>query len=246
MFTLIEALRRRALLRRPFPTAWLPIVDEHLPFVSAFDDDERQRFLDRLKLFAWRVRFEGVQGVEITDEVRVLIAGQAARMARNLPYNAYDHLGSVIVYPSHYKHEDKEGIILGEAHRLGQMVLSWDAVTHGIRNDHDGQNTTLHELAHVLDAQDGELDGTPLLETGYRRWAHVLSGHFLTLRDSPRRRSLLRQYGATNEAEFFAVATEAFFEKAEKLKEKAPDLYEELQRYYGVDPAGVSAQLRSS
>lgn len=243
MFAVLEALRRRILLRRPFPDAWRPLVDEHLPFARAFDSDERQRFFDHLRLFAWRVRFEGVQGVEITDEVRVIVAGQAARMARNLPLDAYDHLGSVVVYPSHYRHEGKDTVILGEAHRLGTMVLSWDAVTHGIGNARDGQNTTLHELAHVLDAQDGELDGTPLLEKGYRRWAQVLSKHFLSLRDRPRRRSLLRQYGATNEAEFFAVASEAFFEKARQLKEKAPDLYEELQRYYGVDPAEVAEQL---
>lgn len=244
MFSLLEAIRRRILLRRPFPDAWRPLVDDHLPFTRAFDDEERRRFDDHLRLFAWRVRFEGAQGLTVTDEMRVVVAGQAARMARNLPLDAYDHLGSVVVYPSHYRHEGKDGIILGEAHRLGTMVLSWDAVTHGISNRADGHDTTLHELAHVLDAQDGELDGTPLLETGYRRWGHVLSKHFLALRERPRRRGLLRQYGATNEAEFFAVASEAFFEKPKQLKDKAPDLYQELQRYYAVDPAAVAERAR--
>lgn len=225
-------------LRQPFPPAWRAIVEDRLPFARELPPAERRRFENHLKLFAWRVRFEGAGGLTVDDEMRVVIAGQAARMARNLPYGVYDHLGSVVVYPSHYRHAGRDGIILGEAHRLGTLVLSWDAATQGLQHPHDGQDTTLHELAHILDAEDGVLDGTPLLETGYRQWATVLSRHFFKLRAHRDRQHLLRAYGATDEAEFFAVASEVFFEKPTQMKRQTPDLYRELQRYYRLDPAG--------
>lgn len=87
---------------------------------------------------------------------------------------------------------------------------------------------------------DGVFDGTPRLKTraDYRPWAQVMSRHFLGLRSGEKKdRSVLRMYGATNEAEFFAVATEAYFEKPRLMKQLLPDLYEELREFYGGDPA---------
>jgi Mlc titration factor MtfA (ptsG expression regulator) len=110
----------------------------------------------------------------------------------------------------------------------------------GLRNPRDGHDTATHEFAHVLDRGDGRFDGTPELRASadYAPWAEVMSHHFLELRErSPRQRRVLRDYGATNEAEFFAVATETFFEKGRQLRERAPDLYEELRRFYRCDPA---------
>jgi Mlc titration factor MtfA (ptsG expression regulator) len=243
IFGLYRAWRRRTLLSRPHPEAWAPILDEHAPYRAGMDDDERARFDDHLKLFAWTKHFEGVKGVEIDDEVRVVISAAAARLARNLPFTIYDHLTEVVVYPSHYKHEGKDGIVFGEAHRWGVVVLSWDATLHGLANPDDGHDTALHEFAHVLDNADGAFDGTPILEgsADYHAWTKAFSAAFLRLRKRPgRRRAALRDYGATNEAEFFAVATEAFFEKPRQLKRKEPDLYRELARYYRVDPAGRS------
>ena len=222
----------------PFPDEWLPIVEARLPFAMKLADDERERFLTHLKVFAWEKRFEGAKGLEVTDEMRVIIAGTAARLTRNLPLDSvYENLQSIVIYPSHYKHEDKDGAILGEANLWGTVVLSWDAVEHGIGNPFDGHDTALHELAHVLDAGDGAFDGTPELHDSrdYASWTKVLSGHYWKMRDKPHT-SVLRKYGATNEAEFFAVATETFFEKPKQMKNKAPDLYDELARFYRVDP----------
>lgn len=239
MFGLFDAIQRLRFRARALPERWEEIAVARYPFVNEIDDDERERFFEHLKVFVWRVYWEGAGGLTVTDEMRVVVAGAAARLARNLPLSVYDHLTTIILYPSHYVHQDREGIVFGEANHWGTVVLSWDAVTHGIENPGDGHDTALHELAHVLDFGDGAFDGTPILEDGdYRGWATAFSRSFHELqRTQGKRRSVLRAYGATNEAEFFAVATEAFFEKPAQLRKKAPDLYEELKGYYRVDPA---------
>jgi Mlc titration factor MtfA (ptsG expression regulator) len=234
--------RRRRLAQRPFPEPWRAIVEARLPFAAALEGEDRAAFLEHLKVFVWDKRWEGAGGQVIDDEVQVVIAGAAARLSRRLSLDVYDELRSIVVYPSHYKHPDRDGIILGEAHRFGTVVLSWDAVRHGLANPGDGHDTAVHEFAHVLDVADGEFDGTPPLPSSSdcHRWAQVFSAHYLRLRSETergrRRGGLLRDYGATNEAEFFACATEAFFEKPRQLHAKAPDLYAELVGYYRVDP----------
>jgi Mlc titration factor MtfA (ptsG expression regulator) len=241
MFGLWRAWRRRGWLREPVPESWRALAEAHLPFLPLVAPEDEAAFWDHLRIFVRGRNWEGAGGLEVTEEMKVVVGGIAARLARRLPYGAYDHLSSVVLYPSHYKHKDEEHIVFGEANRWGTVVLSWDAVRHGIGNPRDGHDTALHEFAHVLDVADGEFDGTPPLDdhAQLRAWAGVFSEHFLRLRsDGRRRRALLRQYGATNEAEFFAVATEAFFEKPSQMRKKAPDLYEELKRFYGLDPDG--------
>ena len=238
MLGLLRRLKRRRLARRPFPTEWAPIVAERLPFARHLTGDERARFLTHLKVFAWDKNWEGVR-LEVTDEMKVVVSASAARLARALSLDVYDDLRSIVLYPSHYRHEDRDGIILGEANCWGTVVLSWDAVRQGIANAFDGHDTALHELAHVLDIADGAFDGTPELDDAedYRRWAKVFSSHYLAMRKRPHN-SVLDEYGATNEAEFFAVATETFFAKPKQMKTKAPELYAELVGYYRIDPAG--------
>lgn len=241
MFYWIRRWRRRKLRRRPFPGAWLPFLERQVPFFGRLPADLREPFLDRVKVFAWEKVFTGVQGMEITDEVRVVISAVAARLVLHLDLEYYDGLSEIVVYPTHYKRPDREGIVFGEAHLgFGVVVLSWPAVLHGLGDSRDGRDTTLHELAHVLDRADGTFDGTPQLHTreDYRPWAAVLGRHYEALRERQRRqRKVLRDYGAQNPAEFFAVATEAFFEKARQMKQHTPELYEELRRFYGFDPA---------
>lgn len=239
MFSFIRSWKRRRLAREPMPPAWQPVVQAHFPFVARLDEATRARFFTHLTVFAREKRFEGAGGLEITDEMKVVVAGCAARLARNLSLDVYDDLVTVVLYPAAWKDPRGEGgVHLGEAHRWGLVVLAWDAVRHGLQAPGDGHDTALHEFAHVLDLADGAFDGTPELETSseVRAWARVFSGHYEKLRARPERHAVLRAYGATNEAEFFAVATEAFFEKPGKLKQKAPDLYAELSRYYRVDP----------
>jgi len=198
-------------------------------------------FLKKLKVFVWEKHFIGAGGMEITDEVKVVIAATAVRLILHLDLDYYDRLTEIIVYPDHYRHpEQRDGYTMGEAHQWGTVVLSWRAVLHGLKNQHDGQDTATHEFAHVLDRGGGRFDGTPVLRSrgDYQPWAEVMSRHYLELKEyGPAQRKVLDMYGSINEAEFFAVASEAFFEKAKKMQEVLPDLYDTLKQFYGWDPA---------
>ena len=240
MISLIRQLRRRSLVRRPFPADWLRHLDARVPFFRTLSPALREAFLDKLKVFAWEKEFIGAGGLTITDEIRVVVSATAVQLVVHLDLSYYDGLREVIVYPDAFKLPDRTGVVLGEAKHWGSVILSWQAVLAGLRNPDDGHDTAAHEFAHVLDRADGAFDGTPKLRmySHYQAWAAVMSGHFQKLQEGRRQeRQVLDDYGGLNEAEFFAVATESFFEKPRQMREKTPELYEELKRFYGWDPA---------
>ncbi len=121
------------------------------------------------------------------------------------------------------------------------IVLAWDAAQRGAAHPSDGQNVVLHEFAHQLDFEDYSTDGAPALATRaeYLAWARVMSSEFKALRaaEEAGTPTVLDTYGATNPAEFFAVATEAFFERPRALRARHPELYAELGRFFRQDPA---------
>lgn len=226
------------------PAAWLHIIEHHHRFAKAYDPQELERFYTHLKVFVWEKHWVGARGLQVTDEMRVVISGLAARLSHNLDLDIYDRLSEIVIYPSHYVHSSRDAIIYGEAHHWGTVVLSWDAVTHGIKDPHDGHDTALHEFAHVIDVADGWFDGTPQLREGkdYQVWANVLGKAYAQLKRAPQR-GIVRAYGATNEAEFFAVSTEAFFERPQHLLREDPALYAQLKKFYGADPAAKAKRL---
>jgi len=240
MFGFFRRRKRKKYMERPVPNSWLSILEKNTPFYLTLDKDEKNLFLNYLKVFFWEKTFIGAAGLEISEEIKVVISAVAVRLILFLDLDYYNQLSEIIVYPYHYKHPGEETIILGEAQSSGRVVLSWDAVQGGLKNPHDGHDTATHEFAHVLDVADGSFNGAPILKSGahYKPWALVMNKHYELLNKGKRtQRKVLRQYGATNEAEFFAVATEAFFEKPKQMKKKTPDLYKELQAFYGFDPA---------
>lgn len=240
MFGILRKFRRRRLLKLPFPETWRPILDSKIPFFRSLGDNERETFLDYLKIFAWEKHFFGAKGFEITEEVKVVISACAVRLVLFLDLSYYDRLTEIIVYPQAFQHPNEKGTFLGEAHAWGTVVLSWSAVLHGLANPCDGHDTALHEFAHVLDRGSGSFHGTPVLRASesYGPWARIMNQHFQKLQSgSAVERRVLRNYGGTNEAEFFAVATESFFEKAPQMKSLTPELYDLLKIFYGVDPA---------
>ncbi|HOX44886.1 MAG TPA: zinc-dependent peptidase [Myxococcota bacterium] len=235
-------LRRRRLRKRPFPEAWRAILASRVPFAAALKPADRARFEELLKLFAWEKHFLGMGGLVVEDDHRVTISAAAVRLALHVGLGPYDRLSEILVYPGAYTHPDGQAA-LGEAHAWGTVVLSWQAVVQGLQNQADGHETATHEFAHALDRADGGFDGTPELGlfAAYAPWARVMSQHYLRLRarKAPERK-VLRAYGATNEAEFFAVATEAFFEKPRQLERHLPELYDLLRDYYQQDPSQAS------
>ncbi|MCP4503631.1 MAG: zinc-dependent peptidase [Deltaproteobacteria bacterium] len=239
--------RRRQLAKKQMPVHWEPLIEERLSFAADMDQEERKVWLEHLKIFAGEKNFEGIR-LELTDEMRVVISGCAARLSRHIGFEVYDRLHSILVYPNSIALERTSGEgplaheklveVLGLHNSNGAVILSWDDVEKGLRFPHDGHDVALHELAHVIDASDGAHDGTPILSRSadYSAWARVFSESFARLQESPRKHPV-DDYGATNEAEFFATATEAFFEKPKRMLAKEPELYEQLCSYYGLDPA---------
>ena len=254
MFDFFKDRRRERVRAEPFPPEWLATIERNVPAFRRLPEEDRAALLGHVQVFLDEKSFEGAGGLEMTDEIRVTVAAQACLLLLRLDdVDYYPRLRSVVVYPSTYvaRQEAREGGVVHEEHsvRLGEswvhgaVVLSWDGVRAGAANPADGQNVVLHEFAHQLDQEDGAADGTPELETraAYAPWAAVLSEHYLALRrDAKRgRKTVLDDYGAQNEAEFFAVATETFFEKPLQLQRKHPELYDELAAYYGQDPAAA-------
>jgi hypothetical protein len=144
--------------------------------------------------------------------------------------------------------EESQQTRAGESWREEAVVLAWDAVCQGIQTPGSGYNVILHEFAHQLDFEDGQADGAPLLGHGeshsmrkqrYADWSRVMRAEFEQLRSRVQRgeSTTLRDYGATNPAEFFAVATEYFFGQPEEVQQQHPELYEEMKWYYQQDPA---------
>jgi Mlc titration factor MtfA (ptsG expression regulator) len=239
VFGLWRKWKRRRLAREPFPEEWLSILERRVPFFQELKPPLRERFLTMVKVFAREKDFVGAGGFEIDDEVRVVVSAAAVRLVLHLGLSRYDRLTEILVYPTAFRRPGDEDYVLGEAHTWGTVVLSWTGVVEGLANQQDGHDTATHEFAHVLDRATGAFDGTPELRAGdhYRPWALVMTQNYLALRRGARRaRKVLRQYGSISEAEFFAVATEAFFEKPAQMRKHTPDLYAELVRFYRWDP----------
>jgi len=245
--------RRRARQRaRPFPSAWEAIVERNVPIDRRLPEADRAELRGHILVFLAEKRFEGAAGLRITDEIRVTIAAHACVLLLHRSTDIYPGLYTIIVYPGTYVAErtvrDPIGLVTerseprrGESSTRGAIVLAWDAVEAAASDLGDCRNVVLHEFAHQLDAQDGQVDGTPVLadRSRYVAWARVLGGEYERLRRDTAlgRQTLLDRYGATNPAEFFAVATECFFSQPRGLRAKHPELYAELCVFYRQDPA---------
>ena len=252
-------LRLRSIHRRVFPEAWETLLRRALPVYSGMTQKQQERLKNLVKQFIADKQFIGCAGQRIDDEIRVAIAANACLLVLNRPSGCYPQLRSILVYPSTFvvshEHHDEAGLVsiqedvlVGESWSEGKIILAWDDVQHGIRNYTDGRNVVLHEFAHELDHEDGASNGAPLLQTrgAYKNWARVFAAEFTQLQSRIWRGegSLLDDYGATDEAEFFAVATETFFERPQEMREHHAELYQELANYYQVDPVQWLAASR--
>jgi len=248
---LIPRWRLSQVTKKPFPCEWERILKTNIPIYSHLPSNLKQQLKQRIKLFLFKKRFYGCNGLIITDEIRVTIAAEACFLIINRPTSLYNSLHYILVYPSAFRKtseliteggvESKENVdLLGESWDRGKVILSWDDVEKDAKNMASGHNVALHEFAHQLDFEGGSANGAPLLRGrgSYQRWAEVLSSEYASLcqRNSSGLKDVMDNYGSCNPAEFFAVATEAFFEKPHTLQQQHPELYDELQEYYCVDP----------
>lgn len=253
VFGFFRRRRRRKLREQPFPEAWQKVLRERVPLYLELEEAEQRELEKHVQVLVAEKEFEGCDGFTITDEVRVTIAAHAALLLLHRETDYFPRLDVILVYPSGYQAQGKVvqpdgSVIEGPQHRLGEswaagvIVLSWDDVLDGAVRPRDGQNVTIHEFAHQLDQEDGSADGVPVLSGGrsvYAAWGHALAPEFQRLQAlvAKGRRTDIDPYGATNAAEFFAVITEAFFERPEKLEREHAELYAELVEFYRQDPA---------
>jgi MtfA peptidase len=248
---ILRAKRRRALRLRPLPDEWRQILEENIPLYNRVPEELKPQLHGLVHLFLNEKTFIGCGGQEIDESMKVIIAAQACILLLNRPTKVYPRLNTIYVYPSSYivneeQHEDGliiEGkeVRLGESWHNGPVVLAWDSIAHAACAVHRGQNVVIHEFAHQLDQEDGEMNGAPLLNnlSARKAWAEVFEDEYEKLCEAVEyhQYTILDDYGTTDPAEFFAVVTEAFFEKPGLLHQYNPRLYEELETFYRLDPA---------
>jgi Mlc titration factor MtfA (ptsG expression regulator) len=243
--------RRKRLRAKPFPPEWEQILERRVSIYRRLADPLKQQLRGHIQIFLAEKRFYGCGGLEITDEMRVTIAVQACLLLLNRKTDYYPKLFSILVYPSVFVvhretrdeagvHTEKRNVLSGESWAVGKVILAWDEVRYGVQDRTDGENVVLHEFAHQLDQEDGVANGAPPLgsQSAYLNWARVLSQAYEELRRNLERgeETVINPRGAENPGEFFAAATEAFFEIPEQMKAIHPELYQELSCYYRVDP----------
>ncbi|MFB2773039.1 zinc-dependent peptidase [Pelatocladus sp. BLCC-F211] len=248
---IITKQRRNLQKKRLFPPLWNAIIENNLPIYTRLSPDQRRRLQGHVQVFLAEKQFIGCQGLQVTEEMKLTIAAVACLLLLNERGEYFPKLRSILIYPSayfvnetvatsEYVVEERRVARLGESWSRDQVVLSWEQVEQDTRNWNDGHNVILHEFAHQLDQEEGKTQGVPILakKSDYSIWSRVMTQAYQQLCNDVQRgiKNVMNSYGATNPAEFFAVATETFFEKPQQLLKMHPGLYELLQGYYQVDP----------
>ena len=243
--------RRKRIGQRAFPLAWLSIIGKNVSIYRKLPPSDKEELQRHILVFLAEKSFVGCGGLTITDEIKVTIAAQACVLLLHRETDYYPGLRTILVYPAAYVAKETRhlegGIVeegfdvrLGESWHRGSVVLSWDDVRRDAADIRAGHNVVLHEFAHQLDSSSGRGDSSVVLQrqSAFIAWARVLHKNYLKLqRDiGGNRPTLLGSYAAQNPAEFFAVATECFFERPNELQKTYPDLYQELKNFYHQDP----------
>ena len=251
----LKKQRRDQLRSRPFPSAWLGHLQRNVTCYPRLSFADRRELQGHIQVFIAEKNFEGCGGLVLTDEIKVTVAAYACLLLLHRPHDYYPRLQSVLVYPEAYAVPverpgpgplvtEGEEVRFGESWQSGAVVVSWNPLFHRPTDPEPGRNIILHEFAHQVDQENGFTDGAPPLARGseYAAWARILGREYEALARAAAegRPTVLDAYGATNPAEFFAVATESFFENPQELRDHHPELYEALKGFYRQDPAGRS------
>ncbi len=251
VFSWIRARRRERLVTQPFPHEWRAALERHVRHFRYLNSSQRDRLEGFIQVVIDEKDWAGGGGFELTDEIKAAIAGYAGVMTLGLPEPYYfDRLKTIIVYPGAYvPHEStfdqypRFNIFtprLGESLHRGPVVLSWSEIAE-FEKRRPGHNLVVHEFAHHVDGLNGDLDGVPPIvgRAKERAWYRVTEKEFKALSRNAARgeATLLDHYGAKDRAEFFAVASECFFERPRAMRERHAELYRVLADFYCQDIA---------
>ncbi len=235
--------RRRRILAEPFPAEWEAILQREVVFFRALDPQRKARFRRELQVFLGEKRMTGIK-LDLDTTTRVLVGASAIIPIFGFPDWEWDQINEILVYPDRF---DRDFAFDGptQRHTLGMvgtgalnrlMILSKPDLLAGFRNPKDKRNVGIHEFAHLVDKSDGTIDGLPTV--GLERdaigpWIDLVRRKMDEMR---RGDSDIDPYGLTNEAEFFAVASEYFFERPGVMRRKHPDLFAMLSKVFQQDP----------
>jgi len=213
---------------------------EKVTFYNDLSPEDKAVYESNIAIFLSEHSITGVDGIEITDEVRTLVAASAVRLTFRRPGWEYYNFGEILIYPGGFSPEgnystNSQGgfTAAGMVHSQGGVILSLPHLLNSFTHDNDGFNVGYHEFAHVLDGR--RPDGIPdeLSLGSYKPWAQAMQTEFEKVHHH---HSILRDYAGTNPAEFFACSVEYFFEKPDKMKARAPEVYKQLCEFFGQDP----------
>lgn len=247
------AKRRHWLAQRPFPEAWRRILRQRVPLVQKLPADLQIQLKKHIQIFLAEKAFVGCAGLQITDEVRVVVAAQACLLLLNRATNYFPGLRQILVYPGPFvvkrvktdpigMEQEQRQVLAGESWQQGQVILSWHDSLEGAAGTDDGHNVVVHEFAHQLDQENGPANGAPPDALRQPHWSDTFAQTFEQVRrgfydlaegESP----LFNDYALSEPAEFFAVACEVFFERGAALQRQHPGLYAEMAAYFRVDTA---------
>ncbi len=245
--------QRRRVAQRSLSPQWEAILEQRVAPYGGLSPHQRRIFQGRVQVFLAEKQFIGCNGLAVTEEMRVTVAAMASLLLLHDQGNYFPNLKTVLLYPSAYwatetvpthrfLHQERRVPRLGESWLRDQLVLAWNQVDYDSCHWRDGRNVVLHEFAHQLDQAEGEANGVPMLPATInpQDWSQVMTATYQDLCRAAERnqRTVLDSYGTTNSAEFFAVATESFFEQPQRLQQHYPRVYHLLKLYYQVDPAG--------
>ncbi len=247
----IRNWKRKKLDRQPFPDSWRRIMDRNIPQYAKMNSGQRDKFEQMVRYFLAEKSFEGCGGMILDEEKSLLIAGLACIPLLGGVSDIYPYLRSVLVYPSEYhapySESGVDGVVTegvesrsGESWDQGVLVFAWDEVAYDLRHPSDGANIVFHECAHQLDYEwgatmenfawqrrDGEPGMAAILKSSYRKLLDKMD------RGRP---VMVDEYAATNIHEFFAVMTETWLERPDRIRGAWPEVDRVLQEFYQLNP----------
>ncbi|WP_153555549.1 zinc-dependent peptidase [Roseimaritima sediminicola] len=245
-----RTLRRKQVLASRFPEVWEAALVSQVDYFRVLDEPRRERFRNLVKVFLDEVTITGI-GTEVEESTRVLVAASAVIPIMGFEDWEYAGLGEVLIYPSSFSEDYQTDNVenantlgmVGVGHLSGVMILSKPSLLAGFRNQTDKRNVGIHEFAHLVDKADGDVDGIPpgLDQAAYQPWVRWVGEE---LKREVRQGEHIDDYAYTNEAEYFAVLSEYFFEAPALLEQKNPELYAMLQRIYHQNPKRIFGKRR--
>lgn len=236
--------------KKPFSQSYRSVLQKHFHPYHYLSDEEIARLEIKTLYFLEYIEFAAIDDLEVTQEMKLLVAAQASLLIMNLDVKIYPDVDTVYLINEPFIEKDnpvnpETGLPmyvprLGESWKGGDVVLAWHSVQEGLEPWHAGHNVTLHEFAHQLDGEDGVMDGTPVLSSykDYGEWQKIMLREYEDLKCRKMRhlKSSIDKYGATNDAEFFAVTVEEFFLRPKVLKKKHPSLYKLFAGFFKIEP----------